>query len=47
MKKLELIAPRIAAAREDVIEVLKPLPRPKPVIHVVACNPPLVVVGCE
>ena len=47
MKKLEVIAPRIADARTDIIELLKPLPKPKPIIHVVTCNPPLVVVDCE
>ena len=47
MKNLEAIAPRIADARTDIIELLKPLPKPKPIIHVVTCNPPLVVLNCE
>ena len=48
MKTLELIAPRIEAAHLDVVELLKPLPKPKPVIHIVTppCNPVLVV-GCS
>lgn len=46
MKKLELIAPAVTSARADVVELLKPLPKPKPVIEVVDCNPPLLVVGC-
>jgi hypothetical protein len=47
MKKLEVIAPRITDARTDIVELLKPLPKPKPIIHVVTCNPPLVVMNCE
>jgi hypothetical protein len=47
MRTLELIAPRISDARTDIIELLKPLPKPKPIIHVVTCNPPLVVIDCE
>ena len=46
MKKLEVIAPKISSARTDVVELLKPLPKPKPVIHVVTCNPPVLVVDC-
>jgi len=48
MKKLEVIAPKIAGAREDVIELLKPLPKPKPVVKIVnvTCTPPHLVLGC-
>lgn len=48
MKRLEVIAPRIVDARADVVELLKPLPKPDPVVvpvHI-TCSPPTLVVGC-
>ena len=43
MKAMETIAPRIADARSDIVELLKPLPKPKPIIHVVTPKPEVVV----